>query len=314
MAMTLLMVGVSLAATPGLEELKRAPDNPVELSETARDKAHGYLDKVWATLDSLHLGDVSVTEIESIDNRKTEYRYNLRFSYPEGLVRYDVLPSPTGGGTSFIRTAEEQLLKLPAKGGGPTTVSKFTLDEVLTYDGTNSVDLRTLSVTTVAAHRSRLSFEWLKERTKLNGPQTTGTLSLVEESPGSHVDLIWVGESSGQKFKTLLRLDSSQGYTPILRVHVRSDGTKYDVASRTKTSWIKKEGVWVPVEVLMEGVSPDAKHEFRLNWKSVNQPIPPVTFTLVGLSLPGGTPIVNHKTVGESYVEWIFGEPAFKAP
>lgn len=311
MVLTLLILGVSLAATPGLEELEHAPDNPVELNRANQEKAQFYLDGMWSTLDSLHFGEVSVTEIESIGGKRNEYQYKLKFSYPEDLVRYDLVRSPTGRSASFIRTSEEQLLELPSKGGGPTTVSKFPLGEVLTYDGTNPVDLRTLGVTTVAAHRGSRSLEWLKERLTIDGHKTTGTLSEIDESSGAHIDLIWVGESSsGQKFKTLLRLDSSRGYTPILRVHIRSDGAKYSVASLTQTDWEQKDGIWVPVHVLMEGVSPDAKHEFRLSWKSVNLAMPPDTFTLAGLSPPGGTQIINHKIAGESFVEGVVGEAA----
>ncbi|WP_146118900.1 hypothetical protein [Blastopirellula marina] len=298
---------VTLAATPGIEELERAPVEPVKLSQADLEKAQSYLTRMWETLDSLQTGDVTVTEKEAIAGQDNTYHFREWFSHPQDLVRYDVMRSRRPNRTSFVRTAEERLLVFWSQRDSPTTVVRLPREGPLSYDRTDPVDFRTLGVANGPIYRSRLPLAWIQERVKLNGPKTTGTLSVIDESTEPYIDLIWVGESS-QKFKTLLRLDASQGYTPILRVHVRSDGKQYHLKSHSETTWEKKNKTWIPVRVHIENINLTFSHDLKLDWKSVNEKLPPHTFTMEGLELPKGTTITNEKTKGQSFHEGTVGD------
>lgn len=116
-----------------------------------------------------------------------------------------------------------------------------------------------------------------------------------------------VGDTNyGERFE--IWLDPAQGYQPIRYTVTQGVFTELETSdqlvTKSETSWIQIEGVWVPRTVELFSRSPEWDELLRLafDWKSVNEPVQESWFTWEGLDLPDGSQVADTSIVNDVIV------------
>ena len=120
-------------------------------------------------------------------------------------------------------------------------------------------------------------------------------------------ELVWYGQSSPRSPVLVIRrlFDGNRGFLPIgtemhrapslLLTSVRSS-----VDARSSTTWIERNGVWVPETVTTEylgGYSVPRSLALTYEWSSVNRPVAADRFDWQTLDLPAGKHVVDYRGV-----------------
>ncbi len=109
--------------------------------------------------------------------------------------------------------------------------------------------------------------------------------------------------------------DETKGFAPT-RLELRDPrvagtaGRPDDLITTSEVGYEQISGAWVPTSYRIEDHTTEDKlsYEFTLRWESVNQPVPPVYFTVEGLEAPKGT-FVTDTRLGKPIMLSKLGEP-----
>ncbi len=138
-------------------------------------------------------------------------------------------------------------------------------------------------------------------------------LEAVQERKGLY-RFRWVENASIPLRKTLW-VDEAQGFSPV-RLHTQEgqtskDGIKWsepDITSEVESVCIG--GVWVPHTFRIETRESAPwfrSYQWTFAWESVNEPVAESLFTVEGMDLPKGTPVIDYR-LGEPILKGRIGE------
>ena len=101
-----------------------------------------------------------------------------------------------------------------------------------------------------------------------------------------------------------LTFDEAAGFSPVryeVRFLRRGDNPRPEAFVFSTARWERRNGVWVPSHVFVrDGGKPGrvTSYDLTFEWESVNERLPPEVFSVSGLDLPKGTPVVSNEAGG----------------
>ena len=293
--LVLMIAFVTQAAEP-------EPGQHPSLSESDQAKLARYLwDGMAESRKKLERGSFVATGRRVIDDLtirshgEGEVKLVGAFDFENGLTRFDrseplAVPAPAPAelakdmAAKLIMTPQRTISWLKPEGQGNVVLiaeprSAQLIQHVAPFD------IRGLGLLFWNRDSSVLEFEHVLK---------TWTDAHLEEVAKESDHIYRIAVSSGQNNAILqtLWVDDSRGFGP----------TRCEVASRsglpiyvTEMVWVQIHGTWVPKKYRNEvnlGSLSDI-YDLSFKWDLVNKPVPQTLFTVAGLELAKGTPVVD---------------------